>query len=73
MRLVVTCILENIEIQIRFFLIFQSMMRIYNRALSSSEVFALYQFEKPIYFSTSSPLSIFENLQAARKLVIFFA
>ncbi len=36
-------------------------VRIYNRALSSSEVFALYQFEKPIYFSTSSPLSILEN------------
>ena len=39
-------------------------VRIYSRALSSSEVFALYQFEKPIYFSTSSPLSIFENQQA---------
>ena len=42
--------------------------RIYNRALSSSEVFALYQFEKPIYFSTSSPLSIFENQQAGSEV-----
>ena len=43
-------------------------VRIYNRALSSSEVFALYQFEKPIYFSASSPLSIFENQQAGSEV-----
>ena len=43
-------------------------VRIYNRALSSSEVFSLYQFDKPIYFSASSPLSIFENQQVGSEV-----
>ena len=45
--------------------------RIYSRALSSSEVFALYQFEKPIYFSQVLLFRFSKISRQARKLVIF--